>query len=532
MKKRRTISKIGIFSLMICAFFINSAVLMAQSQVPAKIALVNSAIQESDMKAIKRIRFLQSIRDEIRTTQKDYQEVTRDVTIADTRLTEVQQVVTTLKDQLNKLDTQIKDTEDMILNVTMQIGATENELVLLYEEMDIKKAELENQKMMLLEYLQTIYETESGITDTTGGNEDINIAKLLLSDESVGDQLQQIKYFGILEETGHQIFNSLESLMNELKSEEIEMQNKKDKLSLLYLRLGDEKINLNDQKEAKAILLEDTKGEEKVYQQLLEESVRQQEQVKTDLDTLNENLNFLQHKIRELGDDFNPEDYFSLLSPETTLVYDYINQTRADGLPDLQWPISPSRGITAYFQDPSYRKVFGFVHNAVDIRAAQGSLVRAPADGIAYKVKDNGKGYSYLIVAHQGGLMTVYGHLTEFLVEEGDKIYQGQVLGYSGGTPGTKGAGFVTTGAHLHFELMKDGKYVDPLDYLPLDYVPLDNLPEKYQARAMGTKLKVRRIPLEEDLNALAGSLTQEIERNAVIEELTKNALQNQSVTD
>jgi murein DD-endopeptidase MepM/ murein hydrolase activator NlpD len=46
-------------------------------------------------------------------------------------------------------------------------------------------------------------------------------------------------------------------------------------------------------------------------------------------------------------------------------------------------------------------------------------------------------------------------------------VSKGQVFALSGGMPGTTGAGFMTTGAHLHLEFSKNGAYVDPMKYLP-----------------------------------------------------------------
>lgn len=134
---------------------------------------------------------------------------------------------------------------------------------------------------------------------------------------------------------------------------------------------------------------------------------------------------------------------------------------------DLIWPVAPELGLSAFFEDDAYEARFGIPHHAVDIPIAQGSTVHAAADGVIAKVSDNGMGFSSLVIRHDGGFATMYGHISGFLVEEGQKVRAGDAVALSGGRPGTKGAGRLTTGAHLHFEVLKDGTQVNPLQYLP-----------------------------------------------------------------
>jgi len=142
------------------------------------------------------------------------------------------------------------------------------------------------------------------------------------------------------------------------------------------------------------------------------------------------------------------------------------------------WPVEP-RAVTAYFHDPSYPKRWG-EHDAVDIRAKQYTEIQAPANAYVFQAKDNGLGYSYIILAHKNKLMTVYGHVTEILVKPGTVVKQGDVIGLTGGTPGTKGAGWQTTGPHLHFEVWQNGEPVDPLDHLPVFELPIEYIPDRY----------------------------------------------------
>ncbi|MBI3336723.1 M23 family metallopeptidase [Candidatus Peregrinibacteria bacterium] len=133
----------------------------------------------------------------------------------------------------------------------------------------------------------------------------------------------------------------------------------------------------------------------------------------------------------------------------------------------LAWPIEPIYGISAGFHDDGYTERFGFEHQAIDIPALQGSTVYAAADGIVKEVSDHGLGFNSVTIAHNGGMATLYGHVREFLVEEGQHVKAGDPIARSGGMPGTPGAGLISTGPHLHFEVIARGEPVDPLVVLP-----------------------------------------------------------------
>ncbi len=103
-------------------------------------------------------------------------------------------------------------------------------------------------------------------------------------------------------------------------------------------------------------------------------------------------------------------------------------------------------------------------HNGIDIAAPFGTPIKAAASGIvAYAGWFGGYGYT-VILAHPNGFYTLYAHLSKYVVKEGQKVYQGQVIAYEGSTGWS-------TGPHLHFGIYRKigGKkeFVDPLKYLP-----------------------------------------------------------------
>ena len=98
-------------------------------------------------------------------------------------------------------------------------------------------------------------------------------------------------------------------------------------------------------------------------------------------------------------------------------------------------------------------------HNGHDWAVNTGTKVRAAAEGVvelAYFSESSG--YNILI-NHNNGFKTRYAHLSEVKVSKGEKVEQSQVIALSGST------GF-STGPHLHFEVVKDGKRVNPIEYV------------------------------------------------------------------
>jgi len=102
------------------------------------------------------------------------------------------------------------------------------------------------------------------------------------------------------------------------------------------------------------------------------------------------------------------------------------------------------------------RPIFGGIktqglhgYNAVDIGTPVGTTLYAAAAGQVIIAKSSGwnGGYGkYVVISHYNGTQTVYGHMSQVLVNEGDTVYQGQVIGLTGNTGNS-------TGPHLHFEV-------------------------------------------------------------------------------
>lgn len=134
---------------------------------------------------------------------------------------------------------------------------------------------------------------------------------------------------------------------------------------------------------------------------------------------------------------------------------------------EFLWPVNPIYGISAEFLDAAYEERFGLPHLAIDIPIEQESIVRAAHDGVVVDVTDNGMGFNSITLQHSSGIATLYGHVSAFRVQEGQKVRAGDPIALSGGNPGTPGAGWLSTGPHLHFEVIEHGQHRDPRGFLP-----------------------------------------------------------------
>lgn len=109
---------------------------------------------------------------------------------------------------------------------------------------------------------------------------------------------------------------------------------------------------------------------------------------------------------------------------------------------------------------PIVRGVDGDIHTGLDIDVPESTLVFSTAKGV---VKDVGKDKNlglFVKISHSRGYKTVYGHLLKVFVKVGDTVKTGQIIGLSGSTG-------KTSGPHIHYEVWKGGKPIDPVLTLP-----------------------------------------------------------------
>ncbi|MDD4290268.1 MAG: peptidoglycan DD-metalloendopeptidase family protein [Patescibacteria group bacterium] len=355
--------------------------------------------------------------EELNTQQQKYQSTIK----------QKQQEAKSLNNQISILDNKIASKTLGVQTTKLQIDNMDMEIKAIQMEIEKKEKEINLNKENLKNSLQELNKQEQSNS----------ILKILLLNDSVGDFFDELTQLKSLESGLQKKVDELQGLKTWLEDKNKSLENSKSELVKLQEQLEGEQLGLKEDQDVKFMYLSRAQNDEKKFQKLLTELKKEQQQA-------NSMISQYEAKARKL------------LSQKQGQIQDSGN---------FIWPV-PSKYVTAYFHDPDYPFRAIMEHPAVDIRASQGTPVKASASGYVAIAKDNGMGYNYILLVHNNGISTVYGHISKIYVKTGDFVLQGDTIGLSGGMPGTPGAGRMTTAPHLHFEVRANGVSVNPLNYL------------------------------------------------------------------
>ncbi len=405
-----TVGGIVIFALIFSFYQANNARSEDDDLLNIEIQQLNTQIQAQKQQL-----------DAIAAKQKDYS----------TAIAAKQAEKNNLNSQLEILETRAAKAQLEIESANLEISKTDLEARKISLDIIDTNSRIDQQKEHISKLLRLVYKQDQ-----------ISALEILLLNDSISEFLNQSKY---LENANEELRNSLAKLQNDkdrLDKAQIDVQEKAETLNKLKKSLEEKKAQLAYEQEEKNYLLEETRSSEKAYQDLLQQAKREAAQAAAEISSLE---NTIRNKMAQ-------KDKDRLESSDSTLT----------------WPV-PGRTITATFHDPDYpfRRIIG-EHSGVDIRSKQGSPLYAAADGYVARVKfDGSTAYAYIMIVHNDGISTVYGHVSGVNVAADQYVTKGQLIGRTGGGAGMPGSGPFSTGAHLHFEVRKGGIPVNPLNYLP-----------------------------------------------------------------
>ena len=317
--------------------------------------------------------------------------------------TDLNSLIQGLDAQMGELSASLDDINTQIEQLEAEIEETEAQL----EQAEIDK---ESQYQAMKLRIQFMYE-----------HNDYTYIEVLLTSQSMADMLNKFEYINKISEYDRQMLEEYQSTINMISSSKVKLEEDRENL---------------------------TENQESLQAQLDALEVVQNEKT-SQLNALKKNTSDQEAYKKQLEAD------------EKKLESEIAPTNRYDG-GKFKWPTTSTR-ITSPYGDTSDRTS---PHKGVDIGAVKagvsGDPVYAAYDGKVVIAHRQSEYYStagnYVMIYHGNGLYTRYLHLDSLSVSVGQQVTKGQKLGVMGNT----GNSF---GAHLHFDVMLNGSYVNPMTY-------------------------------------------------------------------
>lgn len=354
---------------------------------------------------------------EIKSLKSDISSVEGKIKELKAARSDLQTYIKQLDSQVNSLAAQITDLEEQIEEKKAEIAQKEEEL---------KAAEEEQREQYELMKKRICYMYEKG--------ED-SFLKMLLEAGSLAEMLNRADYAMQMSDYDRQMKDSLKEVRDTIA-------------------------------EYKEVL----EAEREEQEGLLSELESQKEAVNRAIDAKTQEIASYQSQINTASDEEG--EYEKQLAEQEKLLQQVENQIASvaaaraaaedgdGGASGFLWPCPASHRITSGFGNREI-PIAGATanHRGIDIGAPSGSAILASASGRVTTSTYHYSAGNYIVISHGNGISTVYMHASALYVSEGEMVSQGQKIAAVGST------GY-STGPHLHFGVIVNGSYVNPLNYV------------------------------------------------------------------
>ncbi len=362
------------------------------------------------------------------------------------QIKETQKNLEVTQGQGQTLQKEIKQTDYNINQLNLGIRSSEitiDKLALEVNSLQYEITDAENEIVLKREAITRILQEFQKTDDETP-------LLIFLKNKSLADSVFEIQNLTDLNVGLRTEIENLRKVKEEMADKLDQSANKKQATEIENNNLKNRKLILDDVKKEKKNILDQTKNQEKVYQKIISDLEKKQMEVAEEIGRLEENLRL----------SFDP----SILPTKRPGVLAY---------PTSDPLVTQEYGNTA-FASWAYKTKF---HNGVYFRAPLGTPILAADDGEVIVVGNNGRVQygKFILIKHNNNLATLYAHLSRQIVQKGNMIKRGQVIGYSGNT------GY-SYGPHVHFTvywepsvslksfsgagLVPVGVTINPADYL------------------------------------------------------------------
>ena len=381
----------------------------------------------------------------------------------ESQIADKEQQVSSLQQQKNdvlsaikKLDEKHAKAQENLESLTKQIEEKNSEIEKNSEELEKAKEKEAIQYEDMKKRIQYLYEA---------GN--ISMISVILGADDFAEALSRTENFRQLTSYDRKQLEKYKKTCKKIENLEKDLKKEKSDLEEYKQSAEEEKSNIETSI---------SKKQEEItkFEAGIDAAVMEQSDLEGELAIQNEILKQMKEEVQSAGgqessfsnestnsDTNKQEQPQTETKPETTPEEKPDNsQSDNSGSPQFTWPCPSSHNVTSPFGDRNSPTAGASSnHKGIDIGASSGSPIVAAAAGTVTVSTYSESAGNYVTIDHGNGFHTVYMHASARYVKVGQKVSAGQQIAAVGST------GY-STGPHLHFGVMKNGVYVNPMNYL------------------------------------------------------------------
>lgn len=328
---------------------------------------------------------------------------------------------------IEKLDKKTGELEAELEVLKGQIKEAKAGLTKLQEELSQVEAEREKQYTTMKKRIKYMYEN---------GNQDY--FEILFGATGMADLLNRSEYVEKIADYDKTMFERYSEIEKEVQEKSRQRQEKLQELENLQTQTKEEKETVKQLRANKKKKLRQFDRKIEQSQDKIDEYTRQAVEAENEVERL------LQKKQDEIDREMAAGSGDS-----------------GDHSKGLSWPLRGGGGRISSGFGPRSSPTAGasLNHKGIDLAIASGTPILAAGSGSVVTATYSSSAGNYIMISHGDRLYTVYMHCSRLAVKVGDQVSKGQVIAYVGSTG-------ISTGAHLHFGISKNGTYVNPLNYV------------------------------------------------------------------
>ncbi len=361
-----------------------------------------------------------------------------------------------LQDKLSQLQGQMKENQDDINDAVANKNTIDQEITVLYAQIRNINEQISAYSALIADKQEELARAEARLDELVQKNKErirameengtVSYWEVLFEARSFSDLLDRLNMVRQIAAADRKRMQEMTQVAKEVSDAKAELEGQKASLEDNRKELNaTEQILQTKRLEVSEILANlVARGDE--YKQLLEESELSEAEL----------LEQIAQKEKEYDAKVYEEWLATSVPPTTKPTY-----TPPSGGTNAEWIIPCDYEWLSSPFGERWHPTQGIwkMHYGVDLAAYEGKPVFATRSGIVTTATYGWSGGNYVTINHGDGFSSTYLHMTHYIVEKGQYVEQGQVIGFVGSTGDS-------SGPHLHFGILKNGNYVNPADYV------------------------------------------------------------------